>query len=123
MGNIANLKNSCGSGMTDSLIDPRDSYNMHRQGKMGFREGEPMRLSQFRSSLLKPECFFVLNTLLQQYYKLFQQYGKVVVSDQLCHVTKLGEIKVDFQIDGPETALNAYNHVVNIFVTMVSQIL
>ena len=54
-----------------------------------------MRLSHFRSSLNKAECFYVLRSLLQQYYCLLQRYGKVVVSDRLCHVTQLGEVKID----------------------------
>lgn len=68
-----------------------------------------MRLSHFRQMLSKGECFYVLSTLLQQYYNLYKQYNKVVVSDELCRVTSFGEVKVDFCIDGPETPLSLYN--------------
>jgi len=72
MGNMTDFKHSCSSAMTNSLVESKSSYHMLRQEGMRFREGESMRLSHFRSSLLKPECFFVLNTLLQQYYMLFR---------------------------------------------------
>ena len=65
----------------------------------------------------------MLNTLLQEYHYLFKQYKKVVVSDQLCHVTKLGTVKVDFGIDGTANPLSYYNQVVHSFATIVSQIL
>jgi hypothetical protein len=38
-------------------------------------------------------------------------------------VTKFGEVKVDFCIDGPETPLSLYNQVTHSFVTIVAQIL
>lgn len=46
-----------------------------------------------------------------------------MVSDSLCYVTKLGEVKVDLWIDAPETPLGLNNQVTHSFVTMVSQIL
>lgn len=61
--------------------------------------------------------------MLQQYYSLFRFYKKVVVSDNLCVVNQLGEIKVDFCIDGPDTALSSYNQVTHSFITVISQII
>lgn len=46
-----------------------------------------------------------------------------MVSDSLCLVNQLGEINVDFCIDGPDTALSAYNQVTHSFITVISQII
>jgi hypothetical protein len=82
----------------------------------------PVRLSVLRGSLSASECFYALSSLVQQFYSLFKLYGKVVVSDQLCLVNQLGELRVDFCIDGPETALLDYDQVTHSFVSALSQV-
>jgi hypothetical protein len=53
-----------------------------------------LSLADFQGALLTAECFYVLSTLLQQYYCIFKREGRAVVSPALCSVNELGEVRV-----------------------------
>lgn len=78
MGSIPPFVSECTSGQSI-----RSGLNKHTQN-FDFKAGSNhsfIKLSHFRQMLSKGECLYVLSTLLQQYYNLYKQYSKVVVSD------------------------------------------
>lgn len=54
-----------------------------------------LTLEELQQGLNVEECFYVLSTLLQQFYQLYRRSGRIVVGRGMCTVNALGEVKVN----------------------------